>query len=344
MKNTKPISIRPILLGESVAFLSQENMECLITQEGLVELISQLVYYKEEGKSLYPEIYIFDDFELIQKVLPSSQFCFIGQGEKTKATMLKALKKCAPLTEGGWSIYILRKVDSFEFGVFKAGTTILSVSISEILIDNGTDSLKAILIHQVSERIIEVKGVKADSLIISFGSQEDAKKSPTETQYTFIETIITNVDEVLKEATRNFFKKLFLEVLQKGHGTLACVVSSTKKEMPKRLQDGIILKSKIDIPSTIKEVLDKNDLQANSILEGQYSLISGMMKSDGITVFKNNGEVAGYNIFIKHPEKLLKTSTSGGARSRTFLTLSEMIGKGIEAAYIQSQDGKIEQK
>ena len=344
MKNTKPISIRPILLGESVAFLSQENMECLITQDGLVELISQLVYYKEEGKSLYPEIYIFDDLELIQKVLPSSQFCFIGKGEKSKATMLKALKKCAPLTEGGWSIYILRNVDSFEFGVFKAGTTILSVSISEILIDNGTDSLKAILIHQVAERIIEVKGVKADSLIISFGSQEDAKTSPTESQFSFIETIITNVEEELKEPTRNFFKKLFLEVLQKGHGTLACVISSTKKEIPKKLQDGIVLKSKIDIPNTIKEVLDKNDLQANSILEGQYSLISGMMQSDGITVFKNNGEIAAYNVFIKHPEKLLKTSTSGGARSRTFLTLSELIGKGIESAYIQSQDGKIEHK
>lgn len=344
MKNTKPISIRPLLLGESVTFLSQESMECLITQDGLVELISQLVYYKEEGKSLYPEIYIFDDLELIKKVLPSSQFCFIGQGDKTKSTMLKALKKCAPLTEGGWSIYILRNVDTFEFGVFKAGTTILSVSISETLIDNGTDSLKAILIHQVAERIIEVKGVKSDSLIISFGSQEDAEKSPTESQNDFIETIISNIDEDLKEPSRNFYKKLFLEVLQKGHGTLACVINSKKKDLPQKLQDGIQLKSKINIPNTIREVLDKNDLQANSILEGQFSLISGMMQSDGITVFKNNGEVVAYNVFVKHPEKLLKTSTSGGARSRTFITLCDLIGKGIESAYIQSQDGKIEHK
>lgn len=344
MKNNKPISIRPILLGESVTFLTQESMECLITQDGLVELISQLVYYKEEGKPLYPEIYIFDDLEIIKKVLPISQFCFIGRGEKTKETMLKALKKCAPLTEGGWSIYILRQEDSFEYGVFKAGTTILSVSIAETLIDNGVDSIKAILIHQVAERIIEVKGIRADTLIISFGTQQDAKKSPTENQNSFIETILTNVSEELKEATRNFFKKLFLEVLQKGHGTLACVIDSKKKDLPKKLNDGIFLKSKINIPNTIKDVLDKNDLQANSVLEGQFALVSGMMQSDGITVFKTNGEVAAYNVFIKHSEKLLKTPTNGGARSRTFLTLCDMIGNGLVSAYIQSQDGKIEFK
>jgi hypothetical protein len=344
MKNNKPVSIRPILLGESVTFLNQESMDCLVTQDGLVELISQLVYYKEEGKPLYPEIYIFDDLKIIKKLLPASQFCFIGEGEKTKGTMLKALKKCAPLTEGGWSVYILRNQDSFEYGVFKAGTTILSVSISEILIDNGTDTVKAILIHQVADRIIEVKGVKADTLIISFGSQEDAKKSPTENQNSFIETILKDVTDDLKEATRNFFKKLFLEVLQKGHGTLACVIDTKKKELPKKLSDGIVLKSKINIPDIIKEVLDKNDLQANSILEGQFALISGMMQSDGITIFKTNGEVAAYNVFVKHPEKLLKISTSGGARSRTFLTLCDLIGKGLTSAYIQSQDGKIEFK
>jgi len=342
MKSIKPVSIRPLLLGESVVFLGQENMNCLITQDGLVELISQLVYYKEEGKSLHPEIYIFDEMHMVQKVLPLSQFCTIGEGAKTKETMLIALKKCAPLTEGGWAIYILRKVDTFQYGVFKAGSTILSVSISETLIDAGTDELKAILIHQVAERLIEVKGVTADSLIISFGSQDGSRKSPLENQEKFINAILKDVKPDLKEQAKNFFKKLFLEVLQKGHGTLACVINSKKKELPKKLSDGITLPVKIDVVKTISDLLEQNDLQANSVLEGQFSLISGMMQSDGITVFKSNGTVVAYNVFVKHPEKVLKTSTSGGARSRTFITISELIGSGIEAAYLQSQDGNIE--
>ncbi|MBK8847508.1 MAG: hypothetical protein IPO27_13585 [Bacteroidetes bacterium] len=81
-------------------------------------------------------------------------------------------------------------------------------------------------------------------------------------------------------------------MLQKGHGTLACVISHKKKELPKKLQDGIALEQRINIPKVIAELLDKNDLQANSQLEGQFSLITGMMQSDGITIFTDNGEVA----------------------------------------------------
>jgi len=66
------------------------------------------------------------------------------------------------------------------------------------------------------------------------------------------------------------------------------------------------------------------------------------LQSDGIIVFTDNGEVASYNVFVKHPEKLAKSKTTGGARSRTYLTLCGMIGNGIESTYIQSQDGKIE--
>jgi len=117
MKNIKPISLRAQLIGETVEFLSQENMECLITQEGLVDLINQLVYYKEEGRALYPEIDIFDNLDLVKKVVPTNQFCHIGSDTKTKDTMLKALKKCAPLSENGWAIYILRKASSFEYGL-----------------------------------------------------------------------------------------------------------------------------------------------------------------------------------------------------------------------------------
>ena len=151
MKKIKAISIRPSLLGESVNFLAQEDMKCVITQDGVVELITKLVHYKEEGKTLYPEIYIFDNIDLVKKVVPTAQFCYIGAGPKNISTMLKALKKSAPLTQGDWSIYILRKDEVFEYGLFKAGPSILSVTISEALIDSGAEELKAILIHQISE-------------------------------------------------------------------------------------------------------------------------------------------------------------------------------------------------
>lgn len=344
MSNSKPISLRPVILGESVAFLENEEMQCLVTQKGIVELINQLVNYKEEGKDLFPEIYIVDDIELILKSLPTSQHCFIGKGEKTKETMLRALKKCAPLTDDEWSIYIQRNEDNFEYGVFRAGTSLLSVSIEETLINNGSKELKAILLHQISDKLIEVKGIVNDSVIISFGGREESTKSPIENQLEFIKSIVKNVPSEIKEPTINFYKKVFNEVLKVGHGTLACIINNSKNELPKKLSDGIILEKRINIPEQISDLLNKNDLQANSALNGSYSIIIGMMQSDGITVFTDRGEIAAYNVFVKHPASIAKTNTSGGARSRTYLTLCNMIGNGIEAAYIQSQDGKIEIK
>jgi hypothetical protein len=344
MKNGRPISLRPVILGEAVSFLEIEAMECLITQNGIVSLVNQLVNYQEEGKKLFPSIYIVDSIELVLQSLPLSQHCYIGQGEKTKETMLRALKKCAPLTEADWSIYIQRNPDNFSYGVFRAGTSLLSVSIEDFLISNGTEDIKVILLQQISDKLIEIKGVQNDPLLISFGGREETDKSPIENQFEFIKTIVKNVDTSIKEQTSNFFKKVFNEILKVGHGTLACSISSNKKTVPKKLEDGIILKERINIPEIIKELLEKDDLQANAKLNGFFTIIIGMMESDGITVFSDRGEVVAYNIFIKHPDSIAKTNTSGGARSRTFVTLCKLIGNGIESVYIQSQDGKIETK
>lgn len=344
MKNAKPISLRPVILGEAVSFLEIEGMECLVTQNGIVSLVNQLVNYREEGKDLFPNIYILDSIELVLQSLPLSQHCYIGEGEKTKETMLRALKKCAPLTEADWSIYIQRNPDNFSYGVFRAGTSLLSVSIEDFLVNNGTEEIKVILLHQISDKLIEIRSVQNEPLLISFGGREETSKSPIENQSEFIKTIVKNVDSNIKEQTSNFFKKVFNEILKVGHGTLACTISGTRKAIPKKLEDGIILKERIDIPKIIKELLEKDDLQANSKLNGFFTIIIGMMESDGITVFSDKGEVVAYNVFIKHPDSIAKTNTSGGARSRTFLTLCMLIGKGIESAYIQSQDGKIETK
>jgi hypothetical protein len=238
----------------------------------------------------------------------------------------------------------LRLEQSFEYGIFKTGTSSLSVSISEMLIDKGSDALKTLLIHQVSDKIVEVKGVRASPLIISYGTSDDVNVSPLDKQYKFIEAITNKVDISIKEQVGTFYKKLFLNVLQKGHGTLACVIDNRKKHLPKKLLDGIVLEKRIDTQALIKNILTNSDLLSNTVLESNLSLAVGMMQSDGITVFTDSGEIAAFNVFVKHPITNSSVQTSGGARSRTFHTLCDMIGNGLTAAFIQSQDGKIEYK
>ncbi|OCA77554.1 hypothetical protein BBI01_03650 [Chryseobacterium artocarpi] len=340
----KSISLKQVILDQATSLLKAEGMDCLITQDGIVSLVNQLVNYREEGKNLFPKIYIVDDIDLVLSVLPTSQYCFIGEGNKTKETMQRALKKCAPLTDSDWSIYIQRTDTHFKYGVFRAGVSLLSVEIEDLLIKEGSDEIKVILLHQISDKLIEIKSVANEPLVISFGGSDEPHQSPTQNQLDFVDSIVKNVKKELKEQTFTYYKKIFNEILKKGHGSLACVISHKKKIIPKKLLDGIILEARINIPEIIEELRNKNDLTANSKLNGLFTIIIGMMESDGITIFTNSGEIAAYNVFIKHPNSIAKTNTSGGARSRTFLALNSLVGNGLEATYIQSQDGKIEIK
>jgi hypothetical protein len=71
-------------------------------------------------------------------------------------------------------------------------------------------------------------------------------------------------------------------------------------------------------------------------------LLQGMLASDGITVLRSDGRIAGYNAFVHHlPGPTLGNSNHqiGGARQRTFAALSTRVGETLVAAFYYSQDG-----
>jgi hypothetical protein len=344
----KAISLRYHLVGEVEEFLREENMACVHTQAGLVELINQISTYKEEGKSLFPEVYIADDLDSIRHSLVNTEFLKIGRSERSDKVILKALKKCAPLAFGGWCIYILRDDAEFEYGLFRSGATIISMPISKTLIEDGNKENNLFLVRQVADKVVEVVGVKGQGLTINFGIRSTSNLSPLEEQKKFIEEIIKNVDEAVKDQLRIFYSRLFLYVIQNGHGNL-CVVLSSDASYPEILKDGIVFENEIMISDKVKDLLpfikdnsyNANSLEINSRLNGVFNLAAGMMMSDGITVFSDKGTILGYNIFIKHPEEDEELKkVEGGARSRTYTVLIHQLSDIIKAVYIQSQDGK----
>ena len=185
----KAISLKYHLSGEVEEFLDHEEMQCPYTKNGVLELINQISAYKEEGKALFPEVYVTDDLKSIQQSLINAEFVPVGNSKKSSEVILKALKKCAPLAFGGWSIYILRTVDEFQFGLFRSGTTIVSVPTSASLINDGNKESNLILIRQVADKIVEVKGSKGNTLIINFGIKSTSDLSPLVEQ----EKIINNI-------------------------------------------------------------------------------------------------------------------------------------------------------
>lgn len=64
-----------------------------------------------------------------------------------------------------------------------------------------------------------------------------------------------------------------------------------------------------------------------------------MIGSDGITVFSTKGKLLAYNCFIKSANQVNGKPVVGGARTRAYEALVKKIGNGIDAVFVQSQDG-----
>lgn len=335
----KVISLRDPVKGAVVQLLEDEKMPCLQTQEGLVQLISALSRYTEEGRSLFPQVFVFNALDKVLAVLPKSEHVKIGQGTKTPETMALALKKCAPLAGSGWAVYIERTELFFRYGVMRSGDNLLSLPLSDILIENGLPDLPVLMLQQVGSDVIEIKGVSQSSLLVHFGASRAGEASPVPIIYRFIETVVSSVPVDLREQAAAFYRDAMMDVLHAAHGTLAVVIDCKKRRLPTQFKDGIALQPPISICEKITSLLASGDSLSNTRLLSCRSLITGMLLSDGITVLGADGSVRAYNVFVKHPNTKSVAGSAGGARHRTFETLSKLVGKTIKSSFMLSQDG-----
>jgi len=337
------ISLREQLGGVLADLLNDEQMPCPFTQDGLVTVVHALAMYREEGRSLFPEVFIFDHLEKILAILPGADHVPIGSGPKEASTMAKALKRCAPLAQGGWAVYIHREPDTFSYGLLRCGVHLLSVPLSELLVNKGDRQLPTLMIRQLAQSVVKVTGVAGSSLLVYFGATRKVNVSPIDALGALTASIVAKVDDRIREQTYAFYLTLLSEVLRAGHGTLAVVQPARRRVLPSPLRDGIILNKPIDVSALVAELLTHGACAANTSLQSASSLVSGMLQSDGITIFGSDGTVRAYNVFIKHPRSSGEgAQATGGARRRTFDALSSMVGEHLDCVFMQSQDGAVD--
>jgi hypothetical protein len=340
MPTHKTLSLREQLNVAVVEFLDSEGMSCPKTRDGLVTLINALGHYREEGKALFPEVFVLDSLNEALSILPESEHVEIGEDKKQAATMAKALKKCAPLARRGWAVYIERRGGMFGYGLFRSGSTILSLSPAELLVNRGDPAIPVFMLRQVAENVIQVSGFSHSSLLVHFGATKDVEVSPLPKLNDFIACIVRDVPGEIQEQVGSFYMNVLSGVLRAGHGTLAAVMPTRRRTVPKSFRDGITISPRISVPDKIRQMLAKSDFNSNAKLQACSALITGMLLSDGITLFGSDGTVWAYNIFLKHPKG--SESVAGGARTRTFKVMCELVGKDLVGALIQSQDGRID--
>src|SRR4051794_37932807 len=113
----KNVTFRSLLSGEVTDFLRDEGIESAAISSSIVAVASRLTGLREEGQPLSPEVYFCSNVERLAAVLQGSEVVHLGHGALEDKTVLRALKECAPLANGGWVIFIDWNGGQFKYGV-----------------------------------------------------------------------------------------------------------------------------------------------------------------------------------------------------------------------------------
>jgi hypothetical protein len=144
-----------------------------------------------------------------------------------------------------------------------------------------------------------------------------------------------------REDVRTLYRHAFLEMLRMAHGALVAVLPPGHNGTP-HFVDCLLLESPIDLVQLIQRYQKTRSDEARAAVQAASHLLQGMLASDGITVLRSDGVLAGYNAFVHHLPAQTEESTKnpvGGARQRTFAALSTRVGETLVGAFYYSQDG-----
>lgn len=326
------ITFRTQLIGGVTEFCQDSQLRFLSNALHLVELIVMLAHYREEGVSLFPKVYLTNDKNTLTAMLPGGEILKIGSSASDVNGVKSAVKKCAPLANNGWLIYIEASDGYLEYGVFKGSGNPISVLVDDVLMTES-DGLFVVKVSQVADECVEVRSNRGGQHFIFLNHRKE--DSPPPLQY--IDKLIHSITEETppddREPTVSFLSRLFLSALRESHGCIIAVTNMTKP--PKFLSDdGVILEQPIDFASLVFDL--KKERIESSNLESKGYLLKGMLNSDGVILFDNKGRLLGYNCFVKVGNK---NNVIGGARKRAFASIKSKIGRGLSAVFMQSQDG-----
>lgn len=335
----KMVTFRSELKSTIADFLGDAGMTCSVTEESLVALTVKLADHREEGKQLFPKVLICDDRDTVLRNIQGTDAILIGTGERIPDTVLRALKKCAPLADNGWAIWINREPNNFSYGVFREPSNPTSLDLRRTLLDTQDEGqLAALLIAQFAPGKVELISAGKPGLRVHLtGERADAVSDDPEGDLVIMWSECVAEDS--RESFASFATTLIHDLLRKGHGTLLAITPDGASL--DFLADAVVLETPIDLAGLVRNHGDNETSAALSELNGYANLLEGMMNSDGIVVVDSAGRVLAFNWFIKtDTTQLTPREQQGGARHRAFGALKALVDdKTLRGAFIRSADG-----
>lgn len=328
------ITYRTQLLG-SIADFCAECALPLATPEVVVDLLVRLSRYREEGTELAPQVYLTDDIDLLVKMLPEGEKLPISVTSINAGGVEEMLKLCAPLARGEWRVFGQEREQLLHFGLFRGLANPLSITVDDTLLSEQ-DEINVIKAHQIADQCVQLRSSKNHNHYVFFNHRRQESPPPLQHIDDLVSYIVKSLHIDEKDRMKSFMKNTVTNALLGSHGCILAVTNM--KRAPKFiLRDALLLTAPIDFPAMIRELMRSTNTSTwLQFIEKKAELVTGMIGSDGITLFDQYGRLLAYRCFIPTPGE---TAVVGGARRRAFDTLTRHLGKGLSAAFMQSQDG-----
>lgn len=311
--------------AESLIFTCPDEQNAALT-----ELVFNISRYQEEGTKLHPKVYLTNNLQLALKMLPGQDSMQIGSENNLPNAIKAALKKCAPLANSGWCIYIAQEESSVQYGIFRGDINPIAISIDETILASDVP-YKTIKIHQITPDRVEVRSNQGSTLYISL-SPSSSTHPATQSQLSQLVCHLTREVTKHKEFVEKVLTNALSEAIKKSHGCLIAVTND--EEIPDTFNgDGIQLSPTIDFQKLVSLCVNE-DKEAGALISFSH-ILENMLNTDGIVIFNQKAQLLGFNFFIQSSH----ANSFGGARSRAFDALCSHLNTKLCAAYMQSQDG-----
>ncbi|WP_129990412.1 hypothetical protein [Rahnella sp. CFA14(1/10)] len=340
MASSKSVSFRTHLLSNTLDLMAEIDLECSLTSKLISGIVSQLAAYTEEGVPLKPAVFICNSISALLQRAGVGEYIPLSGDIASDTAGPKILKAAAPLCRDNWRIYIERSStgQTCKFGVFCGSSDPSSLTVDEVVLDSFSHGFPVIKIAQSAVNKVEVRTNSGSKIEFRFNNDNDTSELNSEAHiHGLANAISANLGDD-SEIFSSFVERLLSSAVNNSHGTLIAVISSDTDILPVSLQDAVLLRPSINLFDKVKLHTDEGKTAISvSRLQAAAELVSGFINSDGITIFNKSGCVLGYRAFIRNDEM---SNISGGARSRAYESMKQLIGSELSAAFFRSQDGR----
>ncbi len=295
MPRARVVTFRSQTMGQIADLIHDEGLSCQASQDILSFLAGTLVRYQDEGIELIPNILFCEDADSALKTFPGAVRYQVGAAPLTSDSVNRILKECAPLTVGGWCIYIERtSTTDLKYGVFNYLQLPTTIPLAEAI--SLMPDLFCVLVRRTSPSTIEIRGSKGNSLSLIFST---VREQPIQSDPISAFAIDCCLDLGNADDFRIYFQRLLEQALTRSHGTILATTRSNNLRGISELKDAIPVVPKLDIYAAFMGYREIGSAESIVTLQNRESLLTGLLHCDGIVMFNTQGCVIAYRVFYR---------------------------------------------